>query len=89
VVDRDRENGNGAAAGYAWTVDPIARDRLGRLEEQGHAHETRLDAIEATLARRKGRLDDLAGLGKAIAWTLGILGTVGGLVLSYLNLVRH
>lgn len=86
-MERDRP-GNGAA-GYAWTVDELARERISRLEEHARVYETRLDAIEQAGARRQGSLDNMAGIGKVAMWFVGIALAGSGVLLSWLNISRH
>jgi hypothetical protein len=96
VVERAGGNGKPVPP-YTWAIDEVARDRLAgfdgrlaKLEGRSGEHETRLDAIESNQARRRGRLDDLAGLAKAFMWLFGVAVSVGGLILTWLNYAsRH
>lgn len=94
-MERDRENGNGAA-GYGWTIDERARQRLdaldrwvSRSEERDDDIEARLKAIELAQARRQAWIDNMAGLAKALGVVLVTLATLAGVLLSYLTYVRH
>jgi len=49
-------------------------------------HIKRTDLLEKEVSRVKGHVDFVSTLGRVIAWAVGVLSAVGGLVLAILQL---
>lgn len=88
MADDDRAR----PAPYLWSIDEVARTRLDDaerrlavVEEESRAHDRRLHAIEDDERRRKGRYEDIAGIGKALGW----LAAVGSAAVAWLNYYRR
>jgi hypothetical protein len=73
-------------------MDEVARSRItdverrvGSLEERTDDIDHKLDGLSGSEQRRKGRVDDIMGVGKVLA----LLASLGGAVLAWLSYARH